>query len=227
MSFYGNSRNLDYNLIVEKDKENDDGYLSYSFYQGLEANEETFIGKIDIPLDKILKDVKLEENESGTYLVFTFINEEGTAQPIYLDVKKLNEFNKVSSSSTIAMEIDNGNLTANINPGSISSNHLTSQAVKTDNLYAGAVTIDKLKSTLRGQIKALINLEGASPISIVKNEDFDNEDDNKVTISIVDKGITKQHLADDVMTTINNSVVFNYENGRLKISYANKQEENK
>ena len=227
MIFYGNSRNLEYNLIIKEDEKNNDGYLSYSFYQGVEANDKTFIGKIDIPLDKILKDVKLEDNESGTYLVFTFINEEGTTQPIYLDVKKLNEFNEVGNSSTIAMKIDSGNLTADVVSGSITNNHLAPSAVKTDNLYAGAVTIDKLKSTLRAQIKALTNLEGESPISIVKNEDFDNEDDNKVTISIVNNSITKQHLNDEVIAAINNSVVFNYENGRLKISYANKQEENK
>ena len=225
MSFYGNSRNLDYNLIVEKDKENDDGYLSYSFYQGLEANEETFIGKIDIPLDKILNKVELEEVDNTTYLVFYFQNDEQTFDPIKLDVTKLNEYNGVQESATITLKIgeQSKNLSAELKDGSISQSHIG----------IGKFTEDILQSWQRARIKALANLtKNESPIKITEtlirnNNDLESEKNSQFHFTIADKSITKDYLADDVMTAINNSVVFNYENGRLKISYANKQEENK
>lgn len=107
---------LSYNLSIETVNDNTDNNLVYLLKQN---NQE--MGRINIPLDLILSEAKVETYEvsgawgaPGIYIHLVFKTSETYQQDVYIDVKELN---KVSgeSSNTIIVEVDNNQtITANL-----------------------------------------------------------------------------------------------------------------
>lgn len=128
MSFYGNSRNLEYNLTISKmeDDTKKDGFLTYVFYQG---NIEK--GKINIPLNQLLDNVQLETIDNELCMVFYFKNSEDTnIKPVSIKVSDLNEFDSYKDSATISITVDKSNcLQAKIIPGQITKEYLADEVI--------------------------------------------------------------------------------------------------
>lgn len=199
MSFYGNVIINDpqkfkdtYKMTID-DSNSQNG--EYIFKQG-----EKIIGAINIPKDMVLDSVELKtfssedlpdpSLETGIpYIVFYFNAE--NQEPIYLDVRSLNEI-AGEETDTIKIEVDsNQKITAEIKDSSITSGKIAANAIVQGKIATNAVT----KGTI---------VNGA----------IDNS-------KISDGAVTEAKLHSKLQEKINKSVNFSYDqtNKRLKISY--------
>ena len=138
----------------------------YKFYQGddpADMTKDTFIGSINIPLDKVVQDghlVTVHDGidsdgdpvpagiEDGQYIKLTFQNVE---EPIYININDIAQVYTGGSNSEIAVSINNNVISAS--------------------LVNNGITFGKLDSELQGSINA-----ADSALQPTDVDDLDNQD---------------------------------------------------
>lgn len=165
MSFYGNVIINDPKKFEQTYKVTIDDSNSQNGVYIFKQNDIT-LGTINIPKDQVLNKVELktftpednipEELVYGIpYMVFYFNTE--NQEPIYLDVRSLNEL-AGDETDTIKIEIDNHQrITAEIKDSSITSGKIAANAIVQSKIADGEITETKLHSKLQEKINKSVN----------------------------------------------------------------------
>ena len=128
----------------------------------------SFYGNIINYLGSFLESAELASQDNngkkGTFLHFRFRVNQQEYQDIYIDVKSLNEFETITSSDTIDINIVNEILTASLKNGSVKETHIANQAVTGEKIKNNAITAEHLSTAITDQLNHISVIDGVLTI---------------------------------------------------------------
>ena len=124
----------------------------------------SFYGNIINYLGSFLELAELVSQDNsgkkGTFLHFRFKINQQESQDIYIDVKSLNEFETITSSNTIDINVVNEVLTASLKNNSVQEAHIANQAVTGEKIKNNVITGQHLSTAITDQLNHISVIDG-------------------------------------------------------------------